>query len=331
MMWRESLSVFLFLIFLLLDVLGGKDHNHKSQVSITRQRVIKELRDIGLQELLPCFPFNKTAEEVGVRLQPTENLLEWHFSFTGIESSQYDGGVYHGRIILPKDYPRKAPMIAVMTPNGRWEAGKPICLSATAYHQETWDPSWNLRTLVMALRGHMMTYPREIGGIHSSAEKKLLLADASRHYVCPECGMSHNNMLKPLEEVEIQSLREEGSKKQVELMLRRIFAKKKRNNVNSNKRGILSKHKNSRESATRHHLLEGSRSSSGSKNGGRDRTQRVVGDDGVISTKESRSLRIKEIVRLLSPIIVMSVAFVISFTYYSFVNVDDVGLHYNNV
>ena len=63
-------------------------------------------------------------------------------------------------------------MIAIMTPNGRWEVGKPICLSATAYHQETWDPSWNLRTLVMALRGHMMTYPREIGGIISTARRR---------------------------------------------------------------------------------------------------------------------------------------------------------------
>ena len=30
-----------------------------------------------------------------------------------------------------KDYPRSAPSICVMTPNGRWEPNKNICLSAT--------------------------------------------------------------------------------------------------------------------------------------------------------------------------------------------------------
>ena len=59
------------------------------------------------------------------------NLLEFHFSFTGIEGTSYDGGIYHGRILLHPDYPRKAPAISVLTPTGRWECGKDICLSGT--------------------------------------------------------------------------------------------------------------------------------------------------------------------------------------------------------
>lgn len=333
-MYRGSINVLLYLFFLLLlSLLNGKDHKHKSQVSVTRQRLIKELRDIGIQELLPCFPFNTTADEIGVRLQPTENLLEWHFSFTGIESSNYEKGIYHGRIILPKDYPRKAPMIAVMTPNGRWEVGKPICLSATGYHQETWDPSWNLRTLVMALRGHMLTYPREIGGIHSTVEKKSLLADASRYYFCSDCGMKHNDMLKPLDEEIIQSLREDGSKRQVELLLKRSFTRKKQRNgnsgsgnVHSNKKGgILNEHKDTRmKSAKDYRQIIDSSSRSSSKDGGEsDTIDHDKNENVIISTGQSRSLGIKEIVKLLSPIIVAGVAFVISFTYYSFVSIGD--------
>lgn len=69
-------------------------------------------------------------DDCEVRLSPIENdFLQWHFSFNGVADSTYDGGCYHGKIILSPDYPRKAPAICVMTPNGRWEVGKEICLS----------------------------------------------------------------------------------------------------------------------------------------------------------------------------------------------------------
>lgn len=58
-----------------------------------------------------------------------DNLLEWHFSFLGIEDSQFERGVYHGKIRLHPDYPRKAPSISILTPSGRWSIGTDICLS----------------------------------------------------------------------------------------------------------------------------------------------------------------------------------------------------------
>lgn len=65
-----------------------------------------------------------------MRLSPLRNnLLEWHFSFTGIEGSSFDGGVYHGKIILDPKYPQKAPEICMLTPSGRWKIGEFICLS----------------------------------------------------------------------------------------------------------------------------------------------------------------------------------------------------------
>lgn len=38
-----------------------------------------------------------------------------------------------------------------------------ICLSASAFHQETWQPAWTVRTLVSALRAHMATKVRGHG------------------------------------------------------------------------------------------------------------------------------------------------------------------------
>ena len=98
------------------------------------------------------------------------NFFCWHFSMTGVEGSHFEGGIYHGRIYLHPEYPRKAPTICMHTPNGRWEVNKEICLSASAHHPELWDPKWNLRTLVLSLRSFMVTHPREIGGIHTRPE-----------------------------------------------------------------------------------------------------------------------------------------------------------------
>eukprot|EP01036_Dinobryon_divergens_P045676 gene45676-61064_t len=63
-------------------------------------------------------PFNTSMDECGIRLLPVKSsLLEWHFSFTGVNGSAFEDGIYHGRIFLHPEYPRKAPSISIMTPN----------------------------------------------------------------------------------------------------------------------------------------------------------------------------------------------------------------------
>lgn len=48
--------------------------------------------------------------------QPLEdNLFEWHFTVQGPKDTAFDGGRYHGRIILPPDYPMKPPSIIMLT------------------------------------------------------------------------------------------------------------------------------------------------------------------------------------------------------------------------
>ena len=48
--------------------------------------------------------------------QPVDdNLFEWHFTVRGPAESDFDGGIYHGRIILPPDYPMKPPSIMLLT------------------------------------------------------------------------------------------------------------------------------------------------------------------------------------------------------------------------
>ena len=185
--------IWLIILCIILDLCWSKS----TEVSkLSKRRLLGEYRDSKqLGYSLFDHPFNSSSDEIGIRLHPTKSLFEWHFSFTGTPDSIYELGIYHGRILLPLDYPRKAPSICVMTPNGRWETNKLICLSATAHHPETWDTSWNLRTLVMALRGHMLSKPIEIAGISTPIEHRLLLAKNSRSWHCPICGIHHGDLL----------------------------------------------------------------------------------------------------------------------------------------
>ena len=45
----------------------------------------------------------------------SDNLFEWHFTVRGPADTEFDGGIYHGRIILPPDYPMKPPNFVFLT------------------------------------------------------------------------------------------------------------------------------------------------------------------------------------------------------------------------
>lgn len=80
-----------------------------------------------------------------------KNILEIYFKFKGNEDSDYNGGEYICRILHNKDYPIKAPDLFILTPNGRFEIERKLCLTNTSYHQETWAPAaWNLETFINA-------------------------------------------------------------------------------------------------------------------------------------------------------------------------------------
>ncbi|CAL8311835.1 unnamed protein product [Lota lota] len=131
--------------------------------------------------------------------QPLEdNLFEWHFSVRGPPDSDFDGGVYHGRIVLPPEYPMKPPSIILLTPNGRFEVGKKICLSISGHHPETWQPSWSIRTALIAIIGFMPTKGEgAIGSLDYTPEERRSLAKKSQDFCCEACESSMRTALLP--------------------------------------------------------------------------------------------------------------------------------------
>ncbi|KAF8562395.1 hypothetical protein P879_08772 [Paragonimus westermani] len=131
--------------------------------------------------------------------QPLEdNLFEWHFTIRGPEDTEFSGGLYHGRILLPSEYPMRPPNIVLLTPNGRFETHRKICLSISGYHPESWRPSWSIRTALLAIIGFMPTHGAgAIGSLDLPKEERRVLARSSLSYVCDTCG-SAQNLLRPL-------------------------------------------------------------------------------------------------------------------------------------
>ncbi|CAA3032657.1 ubiquitin-conjugating enzyme E2 32, partial [Olea europaea subsp. europaea] len=44
-----------------------------------------------------------------------ENIFEWQFAIRGPQDSEFEGGIYHGRIQLPAEYPFKPPSFLLLT------------------------------------------------------------------------------------------------------------------------------------------------------------------------------------------------------------------------
>lgn len=110
-----------------------------------------------------------------------DNIFEWQFAICGPRDSEFEGGIYHGRIQLPVEYPLKPPAFMMLTPNGRFETQTKICLSISNYHPEHWQPSWSVRTALVALVAFMPTEPKgALGSLDFSKDERRALAIKSR-------------------------------------------------------------------------------------------------------------------------------------------------------
>jgi ubiquitin-conjugating enzyme E2 J1 len=133
-----------------------------------------------------------------------EDIFEWQFAILGPRDSEFEGGIYHGRIQLPSDYPFKPPSFMLLTPSGRFEIQKKICLSISNYHPEHWQPSWSVRTALVALIAFMPTNPGgALGSLDYKKEDRQALAIKSRE-AAPKFGSPERQKL--IDEIHEQML-----------------------------------------------------------------------------------------------------------------------------
>ncbi len=158
--------------------------------SPTIKRILKEASELS------------SHPDPSLHAAPLEsNLFEWHFTLRGPPSTPYSEGTYHGRIILPPTYPLRPPSFRFLTPSGRFEVNREICLSISGHHEETWQPAWGIRTALWALRAFMEGDAKgQVGGMEMPEKERRRLAGESKTWRCQGCGGRSNEDI----------LREEG-------------------------------------------------------------------------------------------------------------------------
>jgi ubiquitin-protein ligase len=103
----------------------------------TQKRLAGEIRDL-----------TKNKMDFAQAVQDDQNPLVFYFMLKP-KDKPYIGGLYLGKIVLPKDYPENPGEFYTLTPNGRFEINKKICLTNSNFHKESWMPTWSIRNMIL--------------------------------------------------------------------------------------------------------------------------------------------------------------------------------------
>ncbi|KAF8232371.1 UBC-like protein [Tricholoma matsutake] len=156
------------------------------------KRIMQEAKELAND---PCTDYTAAPLE--------DDIFEWHCTLRGPAGTDFEGGLYHFRILLPAEYPFRPPSIMMITPNGRFELNTKICISFTSYHEELWQPAWGVRTgkLFASILGLQGFFPLKgqaavgVGSIETSSAERKRLAALSREWVCPHCQQPNSQLL----------------------------------------------------------------------------------------------------------------------------------------
>jgi len=151
------------------------------------KRIMQEARELAND---PCTDYSAAPLE--------DDIFEWHCTIRGSSGTEFEGGLYHFRILLPAEYPFRPPSIMMLTPNGRFELNTKICISFTSYHEELWQPAWGVRTAIIGLQGFFPLKGQAavgVGSLESHTSERKRLAALSREWTCPHCQVPNIELL----------------------------------------------------------------------------------------------------------------------------------------
>lgn len=109
-----------------------------------------------------------------------DNILVWHYILTGPEDTPYAGGQYWGTLVFPSDYPFAPPAIRMHTPSGRFRCSERLCLSISDFHPKSFNPAWEVSTILLGVLSFMTSEEMTTGSISASAKERRSLAGMTR-------------------------------------------------------------------------------------------------------------------------------------------------------
>ncbi|RAR07918.1 ubiquitin-conjugating enzyme E2 6 [Stemphylium lycopersici] len=108
------------------------------------------------------------------------NILEWHYIITGPPDTPYEGGQYWGTLNFPPDYPFAPPAIRMHTPSGRFQPSSRLCLSISDFHPKSFNPAWEVSTILTGLLSFMTSDEITTGSVRASDAERKLFAQRTR-------------------------------------------------------------------------------------------------------------------------------------------------------
>jgi ubiquitin-protein ligase len=119
-----------------------------------------------------------------IDIYPDENdIRTWYFLIRGPDDSEYKDGWYIGKLVLSENYPTTPVDFYMLTPNGRFEVEKKICLTISSYHSDQWSSIWSIQKILGAFLSVMISdFDTGISHIRKNATERGMLAKDSIAY-----------------------------------------------------------------------------------------------------------------------------------------------------
>ncbi|KAI0129820.1 ubiquitin-conjugating enzyme [Xylariales sp. AK1849] len=124
------------------------------------------------------------------------NILEWHYIITGPEDTPYYGGQYWGTLVFPPNYPFAPPAIRMHTPSGRFQPSTRLCLSISDFHPKSFNPAWEVSTILIGLLSFMTSEEMTTGSVSSTEQDRKNIAARTRWWNSTGGGSQNKAALK---------------------------------------------------------------------------------------------------------------------------------------
>ncbi|CAL2258795.1 unnamed protein product [Prunus armeniaca] len=143
---------------------GEVSEEYKQHTARTIQRELEEMQSN------PCDDFKCLALE--------SNPRYWQFAIRGPKGTEFAGGIYHGQVKIPEEYPKEPPVLSLLTENGRFKTQTSIDYFSDFFY---WHEDNRVRDALLALITLLPRYPNDkSGSVEYDKEERRRLATESR-------------------------------------------------------------------------------------------------------------------------------------------------------
>ncbi|KAI5327555.1 hypothetical protein L3X38_026951 [Prunus dulcis] len=141
-----------------------------------RHDLIEPFLSSLIQRELEEMQSNPSADFKCLALE--SNPRDWQFAIRGPNGTEFEGGIYHGQIKIPEEYPNKPPILTLLTENGRFKTQTEIDYNGGYFYLRARK---TVRDALLRLIELLPTYPDgALGSVEYDKEERRVLAFKSR-------------------------------------------------------------------------------------------------------------------------------------------------------